>query len=217
MTQTSDWKDETTEETIRPFALVKMELPSGTVRFFTGVGELSWDSQTWTGAGDLGYIGAIESGTDLRAGRLEVGLSGLDATVKADALNELSRGSDCYVYLGFFTSSATIVADPWLAFFGTLDQTAITEDDDGVSISVSILDGIGARLRRTQRRRTDADQQEIFSGDKIFEFVGDDTPVSWGAPGGATGGGGNNGGAGPGSGGAFRGGGGTHGTINYSV
>jgi hypothetical protein len=184
MTQTNDWKAETVAEVYRPFAMVKIELPTSTVRFFSGVGELTWDSQTWTGAGDLGFIGKIEGATELRAGKVDIGVSGLNSTVKADALNELSRGADVYIYQGFFASDHTIVADPWLAFFGKVDQSAVTEDGEGVSITISVIDGVGSRLRRTQRRRTDADQQEIYSGDKIYEFVADNRyPLNWGGPG----------------------------------
>jgi hypothetical protein len=183
MSQTAAWQTEAEAAQNAPFAMVKIELPTATVRFFTGVGELTWDSQTWTGAGDLGFIGPLESSTELRAGRVEIGLSGLDASVKADALNELARGANVYIYLGFFdTATDAIVADPWLAFFGKVDQPSVTEKSDGIEIVVSCLDGVGAALRRTEHRRNSADQEGIFSGDEVFEFVADTKPANWGGP-----------------------------------
>jgi len=183
MTQTAGWIAETEAETYAPFAMVRLDLPSGTVRFFSGIGEHTWDSQTWTGAGDFGFVGAMEGTTELRAGTLQIGLTGLDATIKADALDALSRGSDVYVYLGFFNvSTGAIVVDPWLAFFGKVDQPAVSETDEGVDIIVTCLDGVGAMLRRTEHRRTSADQEAMFSGDLVFEFVADTPNLSWGAP-----------------------------------
>ncbi len=183
MTQTAAWKTESEATEYAPFAMVRLDLPSGTVRFFTGIGELSWNSQTWTGAGDLGVIGPIESGTDLKAGSVQVGLTGLDATIKADALNELTRGADVYIYFGFFNvSTQAIIVDPWLAYFGKIDGAAVSEDADGVSVVVDVIDGVGARLRRTEHRRTDANQQDIFAGDEVFEYVADTAPQPWGAP-----------------------------------
>lgn len=184
MTQTAAWKAETEADVMAPFALVRMDLPSGTVRLHSGIGDVSWDSQTWTGAGDLGFISAIESETELRAGNVTIGLSGLNSSIKADALDSLARGSDVYIYYGFFdTSSGAVVVDPWLGFFGQVDQPTVAEDDEGVTISVDCLDGVGAMLRQTIHYRTAADQEAIFTGDKVFEFVGDDSPVTWGASG----------------------------------
>ena len=201
MSQTANFKSETTAAQNAPFAMVRLDLPSGTVRFFTGIGELSWDSQTWTGAGDLGFIGPLESATELRAGRVQIGLSGLNSSVKADALNELVRGSNVYIYLGFFDlATDAIIADPWLAFFGKVDEPSVTEKEDGIDITVSCLDGVGAALRRTEHRRNGADQEAIFSGDEIFEFVADSTPLNWGAPGAAVTGGSGSGGSGAGTG-----------------
>jgi hypothetical protein len=184
MTQTSAWKAETEAETYAPFAMVRLDLPSGTVRFFSGIGEQEWDGETWTGAGNLGVIGAIEGSTELRAGTLQIGLTGLDATIKADALDSLTRGSEVYVYMGFFdVATGDIVVDPWLAFFGEVDQATISETDQGVDIMVTCLDGVGAMLRRTEHRRTSADQEAMFAGDSVFEFVADQPVLNWGAPG----------------------------------
>jgi len=190
MTQTAGFVTETTAEVFRPFALVSIGAPSGTVYLWTGVGNLSWNSQTWTGAGDLGSIGSVSAGTDLAASQVELTLSGLDATIKADVINELIRGADVSIYYGFFDSSDAIVADPWLGFFGKVDAPTVADAAAGTTISISVLDGVGAMLRRTKRRRTDADHQDTFSGDEIFEFVATASKnVHWGQPDAAGGGG----------------------------
>lgn len=182
MTQTAGFKAETEADVFQPFALVKMDLPSGSVRFFSGVGELSWNSQTWTGAGELGFVGKIDSGTQIRAGFIEIGLSGLESSLKTDVLDYMARGAETFVYMGFYDSSGNIVADPWLCYYGRLDTTNLDDGAQGLTIRCRIIDGVGARLRQTKRRRTDADQQEIYSGDQVFEFVADlRHPEPWGA------------------------------------
>lgn len=183
MSQTAGFIAETTAEVYRPFALVQMETNSTTVRMHSGIGPLSWNSQTWTGTGDLGMIGIVSAGTELAASQVELTLSGLNSTNKAELIDELTRGGDVYIYYGFYDSSGAVVADPWLGFFGNIDTVDITETIESTSVSVMVLDGVGARLRRTQRRRTDADQQDIFSGDEIYEFVASGKTIHWGAPG----------------------------------
>ena len=188
MTQTPGFKAETTAEIYRPFALVQLEAHTATVRFHSGVGPLEFDSQTWTGAGDLGVVGAVTAGTDLAASQIDLTLSGLNASLKADLVNELSRGGDVYIYYGFFDSAGAIVVDPWLGFFGKIDVVEISETGTTTSVSVAVIDGVGARLRRTERRRTDADQQDIFIGDEIYEFVASGKTIHWGSPGYGSGG-----------------------------
>ena len=168
-----------------PFAMIELVLSGGTYNLFSGVGELSWDGKTWTGAGDLGFIGPIESTTEAKAGKVVVGLSGLDATLKAEVLDELSRGGFASLYFGFFADGdMTLSVDPWLGFYGRVDTCEVEEDVDGVEIRVNLLDSVGARLRRTIRRRTDSDQQEIYSGDEFYSFVASmRDPENWGGSG----------------------------------
>jgi len=168
-----------------PFALVKLVLAGGTYRLFSGIGELTWDGQTWAGAGDLGYIGKIESTAEAKAGKVVIGLSGLDASLKAEALDELSRGGSASIYFGFFSDAEnTITYDPWLGFFGRVDTSEVEEDAEGVEVRVTLLDSVGARLRQTVRRRTDSDQQEIYSGDEFYSYVAAlRDPENWGGSG----------------------------------
>lgn len=190
MSQTAGFVTETTAEVFRPFAMVSLVTPSGTQRLWSGVGDLSWNSQTWTGAGDMGTIGAVSAGTELAASEIDLTLSGLDSTLKAEAVNELVRGGDVNIYYGFFDSSDAIVADPWLGFFGKIDSVSVSDGGQGAIISIKVLNGVGAMLRRTQRRRTNADQEDTFSGDVVFEFVATGGNVHWGKPNAAYNGGG---------------------------
>lgn len=190
--QTAAWKTESESAQNGFGAFVRLDLPGYTARFFTGAGTIEWDdgtgTQTWIGA-PLGDIDGLTGSTKIEAQTVTLSLSGLDSSLKTEIMDYLVRGSDVYIWM-FYIDGGTIVADPWLAFAGKVDVPEFTEGDD-VTLQVECLDALGFAMRRTTRRRTDEDQQELFTGDRFYEFAARSTreTIKWGVPweGGATG------------------------------
>jgi len=73
------------------------------LRLWTGYGNLSWDSKTWTGAGHLLSLSPFSENTELRAEGFSVGLSGQTAEMVSRALQEVRQGKPGKIWLGMLT------------------------------------------------------------------------------------------------------------------
>ncbi len=171
----------------KPIFLVEAEFTSGTIRVWTGPGNISWDSKTWTGVGDLGGISEIVEGTALRANSITLQLSGIPQALALKALDEVRSGKPCTVYFGALDSSGAVVADPFLAFRGLIDTAELVEGAEFATIKVNIENELVSLQMARERRYTDEDQQQEYSGDKGFEYVPklQEMNVLWGGVGAA--------------------------------
>ena len=52
---------------VNPILLFYGEFASGTVRMWSGLGDLSFDSQTWLGAGSLVQVSNVEETSEIKA------------------------------------------------------------------------------------------------------------------------------------------------------
>jgi hypothetical protein len=164
-------------------AFVKLDYASGTVRAWSGVGGISWDSQTWSGVGELGSISAMTEQTGVVATGATVGLSGVDATLLGKALDENYQGRDARIWLAFFdTDDLSLLDDPVLLFGGVMDTSDVDRQGGSGSITVNMESYLRVLERSRNRRRTHQDQQLRFSGDKGLEYVAaiQDVPINWG-------------------------------------
>src|SRR5690242_9981491 len=80
----------------KPLALLaEIEHPSGTARFWTGIGPLAWNGNTFTGSSTLGTVTPIKRTTDLVIQELNFQLAGVDpaivATLDDDVRNRAGR------------------------------------------------------------------------------------------------------------------------------
>ena len=83
------------------FLAVKAEFDTDIVRVWTGIDDLTINSETYTGAGELLSISNVEESTDLKSSGLSVGISGMDTTVLNLALTENYQNRFITVYLGY--------------------------------------------------------------------------------------------------------------------
>ena len=83
--------------------------PSGTeyLRYWTGYGDLSWDGETWLGAGELLALSPIEESQQLKAIGFNVTLSGLPSALVTIALQTAaqSQGQPGKVWLAVFSTN----------------------------------------------------------------------------------------------------------------
>jgi hypothetical protein len=183
--QTAAWKTQSQAAQNGIGAFIRFDFPGYTLRLFTGAGEIDWDDgsgdETWTGAPML-QLGSISGNSRVEAGAISISLSGLDGDIRDEVFEYAVRGSKVYVWF-FYVNAGAIVADPWLAFAGSLDVPTI-EEGATLTVTMDCLDALGAAFRRTVTRRTDADQQRRYAGDRFFEFAASIArqPVRWGVP-----------------------------------
>jgi hypothetical protein len=161
--------------------LFKGNFISGTVRAWSGIGDLSWDSQTWTGTGTLLTISSVEEKDEISANGITVSLAGIPSSMISLALSDCKQGAAGYVYLGFLDGSS-VVSDPILLFEGKLDIPAISENPETSTISISYESRLIDLERPRENRYTDEDQQRLFVGDLGLQFVPSlqDLTLTWG-------------------------------------
>lgn len=152
----------------RPAVFVKAEFDSGDLRLWTGKGELTWDSQTWTGAGNLLSIETIEETEETVARGARVRLNGMPAAILALAYSEEYQGRPCTIWMGFLDDNRAVIADPFILFRGSMDVIEDQEDGETATFILSVENALIALEKAPERTYTHEDQQELFPGDTCF-------------------------------------------------
>lgn len=168
---TSGMVTEVTAKSLRPIFLVKFEFDSGNVNFWSGIGDLVWNADTYTGSGDLLSISPAEESQQLKATNANFRLSGIPSSIISLALSEDYQGRMANLWFGMFDASRTIVADPFLHFKGRMDVMQPVLNGDSSTITLSVESVLVDLERPKERRYTDEDHQSANAGDKFFEFV----------------------------------------------
>lgn len=125
---------------VNPIVFAKLEFdPStaGTLYLHNGLGSYTWGGQTWTGTGDLGQISAIEEGEQISPYNIRLTLSGLDASLAAEAVKQDYYQRPVTLYLGALNASDALVADPDAIWTGFMDQmNVVVGGDNGDTIEL---------------------------------------------------------------------------------
>ena len=176
---------------IYPAFLLYLGLDSGATYLWTGVGNLSYDGNTYQGVGALGSIGSVAEDSKLSDVRFSVKLSNIPAGALPDFVDEVTLNNPINrpftMYLGFMDNDGQLL-DAMTLTKGFIDGADITEigGNDGQRLGniELMLASESTRLgRRDFKRMTNQSQQDIFAGDKGLEFVGDVSlrEITWGA------------------------------------
>lgn len=161
--------------TVRFALLLELNLDSGDVNIWSGGGDLSWSSKTWSGVGDLGAISSVSETSDLSDARITATLSLADGGDVLDIATEFTTndpvGRGFTLYLGLFNEDGSI-DDVVTLTSGFIDGCALSDGAIG-GVEVSLASEAALLARETYFRLDDQHQQQLFSGDKGLEFVSD--------------------------------------------
>lgn len=168
--------------TVRPALFYEGVFSGGTLRLWSGIGPITWNGQTWTGAGQMLGVAAIGETSELRAVGFEVSLSGELSSLVSTALAQARQGLAGRVWLGFFDAAGALIADPFKAFEGRLDMPDVTDDGASARIAVKYESRLVDLDRRRERRYTSEDQALDYPDDRGFDEVPalQDAAVYWG-------------------------------------
>lgn len=168
---TTAFKNEATAATCRPFLLFQALFDSGAIRFWNGVGDLSYGGNTYTGAGHLLAMSPIDETTKVESRGVTLKLSGVPSSLIAIALAENYQDRQITVDIGFFDSTGAIVVSPFRFFSGKADVMEIQDGGDTATISLSAENDIIILQRVNERRRTHEDQKLESATDTFFKNV----------------------------------------------
>ena len=187
-TLSSGMSDEVVKAVVRPIYLVTMnfdnsESPSE-LNVWTGIGDLSFNSKTYTGLGDLLSLSPIIETADISAEGLSITLTGVKQSLISIAKSHEYQGRTIECYLGAFDDNASLIADPVLIFSGFMDVMTINESGETSTINIAAENKL-IQFEKTKVRRFTAEDQKIdHATDKGFEFVTAivEKEIIWGGP-----------------------------------
>jgi len=156
---------------VRPIIICELTFGSGTVRLWSGFGDLSWDSKTWTGSGDLGKISVVSETNSMEAQGITLQLDGIPTATIALVFGEDYQGRPAKLWLGFLDAAGAVVADPIGPYTYLMDVMSIQEGADTSTVIVKAENRLRILDRASNRRITDEDQRIDYPGDRAYEYV----------------------------------------------
>lgn len=192
-------------EAIFPFFAVQLYFDTQPLYFWTGLGDITVDSITYTGTGQLLQISELVETAEITAKGANLTLSGIPSNLLSLALSEPYQGRICRIMFGAIDANRVYLTDESgnyiLAedssridissgdpnaiveiFSGYMDQMNIEEGPETSTIGLSVENKLIDLERVRPFRYTDANQKSRFPDDKGFEFVEDlqDKVFNWG-------------------------------------
>ena len=183
---TTAFNNAVTAEVVVPFFAVSLAFSTGTLYLWNGYGDISLtaggSTNTYTGLGDATGISPIDEQSAIQASGANLVLNGVKSSLISTALSAQYTNRDGKIFLGMFDASKNVVADVYTLFVGKMDVMLIRETGETSTIELKLENRLVALERAIERRYTDEDQKNLFSGDKGFEFVPDlqDKQLVWG-------------------------------------
>ena len=167
---------------LKPFYAVELSFDSGTLRFWTGYGQISANNYVWDGAANVLNFNEITEATDLSAKGINLTFSGLSTDIIAILLAENYRGRSAKIYVGALDSSNQPVSDMYQIFAGRMDVMTITETGQTATIQINIENVLIDLERPRTRKLTSEEQLERYPNDTSLQGVGalQDRQISWG-------------------------------------
>jgi len=179
----SDLVTESTSELFIFVMMVKLEFDAGNITLHNGLGNITYDGDTYLGVGDFGTISNIKETGDFSDDSVTLQLSGVDTALQNNALN-------ADYYLRPVTVFIAPVSKTTGAMLGTPYQFSKGEMSSiGVALGSSdiielVYETESAKFQEANdRRNSNADQQNEHSGDVFYEFTErvNNARIRWGS------------------------------------
>jgi len=154
---------------IEVFYAVDLDFDSGNMRFWTGYGDKTINSQTYTGTGNLLTIDGLEEVSDLSARGTTLTLNGLDSTIVSYALTEEYQGRLVTIYWGVGSETVEV-------FSGFMDKMTIQDSGETSTISLTVESRLVVLERSSVRRYTRESHAAVRTSKSLS---GSDTFFDW--------------------------------------
>jgi len=180
------------DDVIYPFFAVELLFDGDqTLRLWTGVGTLVYQSQSWYGTGSLLAIDAIEETSEIAAKGATLTLSGVPSEVISLALSEPYQGRVAKIYFGTFSYGLLLQEDAAFIlledgskiklenrktdlteiFVGYMDKMDIEETPDNSTITLALENKLIDLEKPRPPRFTSSYQKSIYPDDLGLDFV----------------------------------------------
>ena len=173
----SDLLTSLSQSEVHPFYAVDMDFDTAPFRFWTGYGDRTIFTNTYTGTGNLLSISGLEEANDLSAKGVTLQLSGVPTEIVSLALQEPYQRRSCKIYFG-----TTDAAVPIELFSGLMDKMTIQDSGDSSVIELTVESKLLRLNKASNWRYTQENHQSRHSGDTFFSYVTDlqNKDIIWG-------------------------------------
>ena len=182
MRGTSSFTQELQAQASQPGLAVVLNLDSGIIRLWSGIGDLVYAGDTYTGVGNLLSVRLAEESKEIAAKGVNVALNGINSTLIAKALDENYRGRTMAIYL-FFMDDNQVVLYPYAVFVGYINMMNIQDNGETSIISIDAESKLIDLQRPRERRYTGEDQKIDYPNDKGLDAVTwiQNQKIKWGS------------------------------------
>jgi len=173
----SDLLTSLSQSEVHPFYAVDMDFDTAPLRFWTGYGDRTIFTNTYTGTGNLLSISGLEEANDLSAKGVTLQLSGVPTEIVSLALQEPYQRRSCKIYFG-----TTNTAVPIEVFSGLMNTMVIQDGGDSSVIELTVESKLLRLNKASNWRYTQENHQSRHSGDTFFSYVTDlqNKDIIWG-------------------------------------
>src|SRR5580700_3456908 len=129
---------------------LELAFANETLWLWSGVGLISsagpaWDpgatfplNQVFTGMGWLGRIESVPQNAEMTAENLTLQLTGIPVQLLGDVVNTVRLSGTAALWLGFFSPTGQLLADPLALWIGALDVPTVTDGADTCTVSITV-------------------------------------------------------------------------------
>lgn len=142
----------------------QMDFASGTLYMWTGIGNITWDSKTFIGGGNLIGVSTFQETQELQAKGLELTLSGIPQDQIALALTENVRRKPFKMWLASVLDGV-VVGTPYRIFTGMMDYLSMKDSGQDATLVLKVESSLIIGQRNKVRRYTSEDQNKYYPND----------------------------------------------------
>lgn len=167
----SDLITESTSEHFVFITMVKLEFDAGDITLHNGLGNVSYDGDTYLGVGDFGSISNIKESGDFSDDSITLHLSGVDSDLINNALTANYYLRPVTVFIAPISkTTGALLGTPYEISKGEMSSIGVAF---GTRDTIELIyETESAKFQEANdRRNSNADQQNEHSGDQFFEFV----------------------------------------------
>ena len=147
---------------------VRMDLPSGIAAYNSGTRDYLISGTNYLSTGTLGSVSAVEGDARMVPRPVRLTMSGLDPAFLAMVLNENIRNRPVLLSLGILDANEAVIDNLIDRWAGQISGASINWGQGQVQIETRAWVNID---RKCGLLYTDEDQQQLYPGDRFFEFL----------------------------------------------
>ena len=160
--------------------LVELNL-SSPIRVTDYYADVTYNSNSYIAGGDFVEVASGNETGEAKVEEITITLSNITSTVRELIQAGNYTDKTVNIYLAFFNTDESLV-DAVTYFSGTISNASVSESSDSSTLIVSVSNHFANWNLKKGRHFTDESQQQIYAGDKGFEYA-DQTKedIRWGS------------------------------------